>query len=57
VIADFYKNRRVGQGKDMSGHIRIDKNEVIQEVESNGYRLLSARDHSDNMYILIFAKK
>jgi ubiquinone/menaquinone biosynthesis C-methylase UbiE len=57
VIADFYKNRRGGQGKDMSGHIRIDKNDVIQEVESNGYRLLSARDHSDNMYILIFAKQ
>ena len=57
VVADFYKFKRGGQGKDMSGHIRIDKSDVIKEVESNGYRLLSQRDHGESMYILIFAKK
>jgi ubiquinone/menaquinone biosynthesis C-methylase UbiE len=57
VIADFYKFKRGGQGKDMSNHVRIDKSEVIKEVESNGYRLLSQRDHGESMYLLIFAKK
>ena len=57
VIADFYKHRRNGKGQDKSGHVRIEKDEVKKEVESNGWRLLSDKDHGDTQYVLIFWKR
>ncbi len=54
VIGDMYRNKG---GQDRTSHVRADRDEVIKEVEDNGYRLLSYRDHGANQYILIFQKK
>jgi ubiquinone/menaquinone biosynthesis C-methylase UbiE len=50
VIVDFYKKSR-------PDHVRLERDEVVKEVESNGFRLLSKRDHTaNNQYILTFEK-
>ena len=51
VIVDFYK-------KDRPDHIRIERDDVVKEIESNGYRLISSRDRTgNNQYLLTFEKK
>ena len=57
AIADFYQNKRGPQDKDMKGHIRAEKDEVLREIESNGYQLQSQHDHGTNQYVLVFRKK
>ncbi|HYM10246.1 MAG TPA: methyltransferase [Bryobacterales bacterium] len=57
AIADFYKNKRGPQDKDMSHHIRIDRDGVIKELEENGYKLISYQDHSTSTYVLLFQKR
>ena len=57
AIADMYRKRRGPQDKDMSNHIRADRDEVIKEIEENGFKLLSYRDHGTNQYVLLFQKK
>lgn len=57
VIADFYQKKRGPQDKDMSNHIRADRDQVIKEIEENGYKLLTYKDHGTSQYILIFGKK
>ncbi len=51
VIVDFYK-------KDRPDHVRLEREDVIKEVESNGYRLVSSRDRTgNNQYMATFEKK
>jgi len=51
VIVDFYK-------KDRADHVRLEREDVIKEVESNGYRLVSTRDRTgNNQYMATFEKK
>jgi ubiquinone/menaquinone biosynthesis C-methylase UbiE len=51
VIVDFYK-------KDRSDHIRIEREDVIKEIESNGFHLLFKLDRTgNNQYLLTFEKK
>ena len=57
VIADFYRSKRGPQDKDMNGHIRADKDAVIEEIEANGYKLISQNDHGSNQYVVVFARK
>jgi ubiquinone/menaquinone biosynthesis C-methylase UbiE len=57
AVADFYRSKRGPQDKDMKGHVRAEKDEVIREIESNGYQLLSDQDHASNQYVVIFRKK
>jgi SAM-dependent methyltransferase len=53
VIVDFYKSAGPGPG-----HIRLDREDVIKEVEGNGFRLLSKGDHiPGSQYIAIFEKQ
>ena len=52
AIVEYYKNLMA------PGHIRLDRDDVIREVESYGFRLVSRNDHVTNsQYLLIFAKK
>jgi predicted methyltransferase len=52
AIVEYYKQEMV------PGHIRLDRDEVIREVEGNGFRLASRNDHiTSRQYLLIFAKK
>jgi len=51
VIVDFYK-------KDMPNHVRLDRDEVAREVESNGFRLIATTEHTGNkQYMLTFEKR
>ncbi len=50
-LVDFHK--RTGDN-----HIRADKDEVIEEVTSNGFRLVSAAERgTDKQYMAVFEKK
>jgi hypothetical protein len=38
-------------------HIRVDQDELIKEVEANGFRLVSKREHiPDSQYMVTFEK-
>jgi ubiquinone/menaquinone biosynthesis C-methylase UbiE len=51
VIVDFYK-------KDRPDHIRLEREDVIKEIEANGFRLLSKVDKTgNNQYLLTFEKR
>ncbi|MEO7142667.1 MAG: methyltransferase domain-containing protein [Bryobacteraceae bacterium] len=59
VIVDFYKRRgAMGDGDRALQHIRLDEDGVIQEVEANGFRLISRHEHiPKRQYMAIFGKK
>jgi len=51
VIVDFYK-------KDRPDHIRLERDDVAKEIESNGYHLVSMTEHTgNNQYLLTFEKR
>lgn len=53
VIVDYYKS-----ASPSPGHIRADRDEVAAEVEHNGFRLLSKRDHLPRtQYMLTFERQ
>lgn len=57
-IVDFYKSPTAMPGGRAMEHIRLDRDDVIFEVESNGFRLVSKGDHIPNsQYLLVFEKK
>ncbi len=59
VIVEFYKRRgAMGQGDRALEHIRLDQDDLIKEVETNGFRLVSKRDLIPNsQYLAVFQKK
>jgi len=57
AVADFYRTRRGPQDKDMRSHVRADRDEVIREIEANGFQLEAKHDHASNQYVLLFRKK
>jgi ubiquinone/menaquinone biosynthesis C-methylase UbiE len=59
VIVEFFKRRGAMGGTDRAlEHIRLDQDDLIKEVEANGFRLVSKRDLVPNsQYIAIFQKK
>ncbi len=57
VIVEYYKSKTAMPGGDAMQHIRLDKPDVIKEVESNHFRLLSSHDHvPGSQYMAIFQK-
>jgi ubiquinone/menaquinone biosynthesis C-methylase UbiE len=59
VIVEYYKRPGAMGGTDRAlEHIRLDQDDVIKEVESNGFRLIAKRDLNPNsQYLAIFVKK
>jgi precorrin-6B methylase 2 len=56
AIIDFYKPEKLVSTLPPPWHIRLDKNDAIHEIESEGFRLLSVEDHlGGKQYIAIFA--
>ncbi len=50
VVVDFYK-------KDRPDHIRLERDDVKKEIESNGFHFVSMQEHTgSNQYMLIFEK-
>ncbi len=56
VIIDFRKQPGVSSSWVMS-HVRADKNTVIQEVESAGFKLIADSDLLETNYFLSFIKR
>ena len=58
VIVEFYKRRgAMGNGDRALEHIRLDQDDLIKEVEANGFRLVSKSDVIPNsQYMAIFQK-
>jgi ubiquinone/menaquinone biosynthesis C-methylase UbiE len=51
VIVDFYK-------KDRPDHIRLERDDVKKEIETNGYHLVSMTERTgNNQYLLTFEKR
>src|SRR5271166_2448450 len=59
VIVEFFKRRGAMGGTDRAlEHIRLDQDDLIKEVEANGFRLISKHDLVPaSQYIAIFGKK
>ena len=58
VIVDFYKRPDAMPGGRAMQHIRLDEDGVIQEVEANGFRLVSKQELlPKSQYVAIFVKK
>ena len=57
ILALIHALGRVVHSEIDDSHIRLDADEVIREVEGNGFRLLSRADHvPGSQYIAVFAK-
>ena len=61
VIVEYFKRPGAMQGGDPNRaveHIRLDQDDLIKEVEANGFRLVSKRDLvPKSQYLVIFEKK
>ena len=58
VIVEYYKRANAMPNNQALTHIRLDMPDVIKEVESNGFHLLSERETiKDSQYMLVLAKK
>jgi ubiquinone/menaquinone biosynthesis C-methylase UbiE len=60
AIVEYYKRRGAMEGDPDRAlqHIRLDADGVVREVESNGFRLVSRKDHiPGSQYIAIFERK
>lgn len=54
ALVDFYKS----QFADQPGHMRLDRDDAIKEVEGFGFKLISRADiESNNQYIAILEKR
>jgi hypothetical protein len=54
---DFYKRPDAMPNGDAMTHIRVDQADVIKEIHSQGFRLLSKREHNPgSQYMLVFEK-
>lgn len=56
-IADYYKRPNAMPGQDAMRHIRLDVDDVVKEVEANGFKLAWQREHiPGSQYIVCFTK-
>lgn len=56
AIVDYYRRpNAMGNGTSALDHIRIDADDVIKEVESNGFKLITRKEHVPGVqYLAIF---
>ena len=58
MIVDFYKRPEAMPSGNAMQHIRLDMDDVIREVEENGFKLVKTSEHlPKSQYIAIFVKK
>ena len=58
AIIDFYKRPEAMPSGNAMQHIRLDLDDVIREVEENGFKLLKTSEHiPKSQYIAVFVKK
>jgi len=55
VVVEYYKRKSAMPNGRALEHIRVDAPDVIKEIESNGFRLESQREHvKDSQYMVTF---
>lgn len=58
VIVDYYKRPDAMPGGRAMEHIRLDEDDVISEVEANGFRVASKKELiPKTQYLVVFVKK
>ena len=58
AIVDFYKTPTAMPNGNAVQHIRLSYEDMVKEVEANGFRLVEKREQiPDSQYLAIFAKK
>jgi len=57
LIVEYYKTKEAMPGGNALEHIRLNKPELIQEVEANRFKLISSHDHIPrSQYVAVFEK-
>jgi predicted methyltransferase len=58
VIVEYYKRPNAMPGGDAVKHIRLDEPDLVREIERDGFRKVSEREHiKDSQYMVVFEKK
>jgi len=58
VVVEYYKRSNAMPGQDAVKHIRLDEPDLVREIESNGFRKVSEREHiKGSQYMVVFEKK
>jgi ubiquinone/menaquinone biosynthesis C-methylase UbiE len=58
-VIDYYRNRPnpAASPDEVRRHIRLDRDDVVREVEAQGFHLTKQFDHMPFMYVLVFEKR
>jgi cyclopropane fatty-acyl-phospholipid synthase-like methyltransferase len=58
-VIDYYQNRPnpAASPDAVRRHIRLDRDDVVKEVEAQGFHLTKQWDHLPFMYVLVFEKR
>lgn len=58
-VIDYYRSRPhpAASPEQLRRHIRLDRNDVVKEVEAEGFHLTKTFDHMPFMYVLVFEKR
>jgi ubiquinone/menaquinone biosynthesis C-methylase UbiE len=58
-VIDYYRNRpNPAASPDLvRSHIRLDRDDVVKEIEAQGFHLTKQFDHMPFMYVLVFEKR
>jgi predicted methyltransferase len=58
VVVEYYKRPNAMPSMDAVKHIRLDEPDVVREIERNGFRKVSEREHiKGSQYMVVFEKK
>ncbi|MGC9947457.1 MAG: methyltransferase domain-containing protein [Bryobacteraceae bacterium] len=58
VVVEYYKRPNAMPRGDAVKHIRLDEPDLVREIERNGFRKVSEREHIKNsQYMVVFEKK
>jgi predicted methyltransferase len=58
VVVEYYKRPGAMPGGDAVKHIRLDEPDLVREIERNGFRKVSEREHiKGSQYMVVFEKK
>ena len=58
VLVEYYKSKNAMPNGNALQHIRLDKPDVVKEIESNHFKLLSQHDHvKGSQYLAVFEKQ
>jgi predicted methyltransferase len=58
VVVEYYKRPHAMANMDAVKHIRLDEPDLVREIEHNGFRKVSEREHiKGSQYMAVFEKK